>query len=1389
MIPDFVSRQSIWARSCLAVAVGWALCGTHCVLAEDDPPKPAKAKWSPFGRTAQDDMKITLPNAGSRMVKLGYLQATWKKVLDDLADATGTTVVADKYPTRTFSRWDRREHTVDEAIKILNKELEPLGYRILLKKEHLLLIDVPSSRPEYPRPVVTADNRVVLDPENDRANADASDDEPASGERAGARKRRPRAADPKLQMIVQASGEDDADLALDDERDIPPEPQEVVRAVKLVEHDAVSLARILYVGFKPHADLITNGPNGLNAFRVFHPAAKGKPGGDRKPQAVRFVVGIDRDRNQLIVQAAPAEAESVAKLIETLDQTPDRLRSAIRPVTVPKNADKIADALQPELTRIADEGAKVRRQSQGQPKARRAALYRDGVEPGDEPDQRLAQQEAAQPQRGAAEASAPAKPPAAKAGAEPGEKHDDSTVEGLRGDVSVEAMSDLGVLIIRGSQQDVEAVMAIIKEIERVSTGATPEVQLHRLQHVNSESLAALMNNVYDKLNTARTRSAQGAQRGPSISIIPIVKPNAILILAPLDDLENVVGLAEDLDQPVDPETEFEVFRLKHAIPSQVVDTVQEMYPSGGQAQQQQQAAGLVPRVRIIANVRTNSVIVQARPRDMKEVAHLIEGLDASDSDSISKLKIFPLKNATAEELATTLQQAISSVLSPSSSGSSGQGGGGGGGGGSGDASELRGVKSSIIEFLAGDDAESRELRSGILSDIRISGDSRTNSLVVTAPEASMNLIAELVKQLDRPAAAVAEIKVFSLKNSDANTMVALLQRLFGVQQQAQGQGGAAGGAGGQAAGAAMNVLIEGAEDASSNLIPMRFSVDVRTNSIVAIGGGEALRVVEAVLLSLDLSDIRQRQTAIYRLKNTPAVDVAAAINLFLSNQRQVNQSEAGLVSPFEQLEREVVVVPEAVSNTLLISATSRFFDEIQGLVVKLDSAPRQVVIQAMLVEVTLDNTDEFGMELGLQDSVLFNRSFSPAPTILTTTTLNTSGQSVQTQNVFSQTSNPGFLFNNGQPLGNNTNPALNPAAIGSQALSSFNVGRINNDLGYGGLVLSAGSESVNFLLRALAARRRIDILSRPQIRTLDNQSARIMVGAQFPRVNGFQPNTITGVATPLIQQTPIGVILTVTPRVTPEQTVVMDVIAEKSAIQSGNGVQLIANANGTVLTSPIIDVTFAQTTLSVGNGQTVVMGGMITKTDDVTHRKVPILGDIPILGLGFRYDLSHIRRTELLMFLTPRVLTNDAESELMKRVETQRIHYIESEVEQLHGPILGVPGPEVEPPPGFETRAADNLANPEDDPNCPTTIMPGEPVQLPPVTYPNTNYQPPTDLPPAPGDVGDAASRSNRTPTTITQVAATSDAESPRAGSKSAANAASRKKKPKRSIFGGSQP
>src|SRR5690606_1937206 len=148
------------------------------------------------------------------------------------------------------------------------------------------------------------------------------------------------------------------------------------------------------------------------------------------------------------------------------------------------------------------------------------------------------------------------------------------------------------------------------------------------------------------------------------------------------------------------------------------------------------------------------------------------------------------------------------------------------------------------------------------------------------------------------------------------------------------------------------------------------------------------------------------------------------------------------------------------------------------------------------------------------------------------------------TQRIISQEAQPGFLFNN-QQLGNNT--AVNPAKVGTQGLSNFSLGRINGDLGFGGLVLAASSESVSVLIRALAAKRKVHILSRPQIRTLDNQLAEIQVGQQVPVVRGVTVNTLGG-ANPVVQQEDVGIILSVTPRISPDGTIVMETIATKSA-------------------------------------------------------------------------------------------------------------------------------------------------------------------------------------------------------------------------------------------------
>ncbi len=779
---------------------------------------------------------------------------------------------------------------------------------------------------------------------------------------------------------------------------------------------------------------------------------------------------------------------------------------------------------------------------------------------------------------------------------------------------------------------------------------------------------------MYDQLANITNRGAQNAQNNQTRqknSFIPIARPNAIMIIAAQMEIESIKKLAIQLDVPLDPQASVKVFYLKNAVATQAATTLINFYqPQAAQGaapttNNNAIAPALEPRLRVVPDVRTNSLIVHARPNDLKEIALIIEQIDAGKSRSVSKMRVVPLKNAVADELANVITSTLQGLLNaPSVTGTAPQGqvnnqiGQGQG------AQELRDAKSVILEFLSNVGEQERKVRSGILSDIRVQPDLRSNSLILTAPEQSMEMMIALIEQLDQPTSTVSEIKVFTLENADASSMVEQLITLF-EQDDNTAQPG---------------VQIVGAEDASSGLIPLKFSVDIRTNSVIAIGGGDALRVVEAILLRLDENDIRDRQTTVIKLRTSPATEVAAALNLFLQSQRDLANINPELVSNTELLEREIIAVAEPVSNSLLVSATPKYYHEIQDLIKKLDEEAPQVVIQALLVEVTLDNTDEFGVELGFQDDILFNRSITAAEDLLTISQTNTSPNGVQTtsQQVISQATTPGFRFNepNFTPsLGNNI--SANPNIVGSQSLSNFSLGRVNSDLGYGGLVLSASSNQVSMLLRALSARRQVHILSRPQIRTLDNQVAQIQVGQQVPIVNGVNLNGATGSASPQIIQDSAGIILTVTPRISPEENIVMEVVAEKSAFL-GDGVPIFVDSlTGNVINSPIKDITTARTTVGIPNGQTIVLGGMITKSDETIERKVPWLADIPYLGLPFRYDSTQTRRTELLIFLTPRIVRGDADSELIKQIEAERLHWSEQDAENMHGPIFSIPGEE----------------------------------------------------------------------------------------------------------------
>jgi type II secretion system protein D len=496
-----------------------------------------------------------------------------------------------------------------------------------------------------------------------------------------------------------------------------------------------------------------------------------------------------------------------------------------------------------------------------------------------------------------------------------------------------------------------------------------------------------------------------------------------------------------------------------------------------------------------------------------------------------------------------------------------------------------------------------------------------------------------------------------------------------------------------------------------SALVPLRFSVDARTNSIVASGSTGDLNVVYKVLVRLDEGNIRERITTVYRLRNAPALEVATALQQLRTQQQQLNQQTQTLNTATQTLEREVIVVPEQVSNSLVVSATPRYFDEIRRVVEELDRRPNMVIIQVLLAEVSLNDLNEFGIELGLQDSLLFDRGVA-----------GTAGLG-----------RVGFPFNQAT-LGNDNTPAslATRENVAAQALSNLSVGRTNATAGFGGLVLSAGNESVNVLIRALQQSQRMQVLSRPQVQTLDNQPAYVQVGQQVPYITSSN-QTQFGIQNQTTFQD-VGVILGVTPRTSPDGMIVMEIDAVKSDLgPEAEGIAISVSANGTAIRQPIINVTRAQTTVSARSGQTVILGGLITKNQSEVTRRVPYLGDIPILGRLFRFDSVSVDRTELLIIMTPYVMRTDEHVAWLNMRESERLHWCLADVANIHGNAQhftssmdsGISTPTIFPD---VTPAPEGLIAPEPAGNntrfapTPHSPIPGD-----------ANYYPPSALPPVP--------------------------------------------------------
>lgn len=812
------------------------------------------------------------------------------------------------------------------------------------------------------------------------------------------------------------------------------------------------------------------------------------------------------------------------------------------------------------------------------------------------------------------------------------------------GNVTIQVLPELGMVIIKGENQaDVDRVKAILNEI--VSVAGQNQPQLKRIPLLNSEpaATATQVKQVYDEVYAAN----QG-----TVSVSPIADPRALLLAGSKESiatLEKIVAEYDVAAQVLPLTANFKTYSLRFITASDAKQRIDEYF---GQAAQQALATppDAAPVV-TVADYRSNTLIVKASPSYLQQVDQLLEAVDVVDTMAKKAIRVYRLKNTLASTVASVLQGSINGGMpgapqgfnpNPQAQQLGNQGFGGVNQGGASSPGLSSYGSASLSLVTIGDNGE--PIDSGILFDVRVSADATSNSLLVTAPEKSIPLIEALITQLDRIPDAETQIKVFQVINGDAQTLYTMLQSLFPSQaNQGAGGFGGFGGAGGQQGQLGSLPLQTSSAGPGTTLANLRFSVDGRTNTIIASGPVGDLEVIESLLIRLDTEESLGRRTYVYRVANLSALDLSDAVNAMLDSRRQLITSvDPTSVNDYTSSRREVIVQAEAVGNSLIVNARPEYIDEVMEIIQALDRRPPMVKIKVLMAEVNLSMLEEMGIDIGLQDSLLFDRGLS----------------------------NIRYPFN-GALIGNDNSAAslATRENIAGQALSNLGTGRLNTDLGYGGLVLSAGSESVNVLLRALKDKQCSRVLTAPQVMGIEGQAAYVQVGADVRMISN---TTITnGIAQNSVEVVPVGVILEITPRVSPDGMIVMRVNVTNSSLGPlVDGTVVGSTADGSPIVVPPVNKTTAQTTIMSRHGQTVVFSGLITEDKSRTERGVPILSDLPLLGNLFKFQSENATRSELLIILTPYLVDGDEDIETLNTEDMDRMHWCINDVAEIYGSV-----------------------------------------------------------------------------------------------------------------------
>ena len=719
-------------------------------------------------------------------------------------------------------------------------------------------------------------------------------------------------------------------------------------------------------------------------------------------------------------------------------------------------------------------------------------------------------------------------------------------------------------LLVTGGKESFSVIDELLQKLDADAAVAQNQYEVISLANGSAAKLKLML----DRLFAGRT-TPPGGQAPQPVTIIADSISNALVVGAATEDLPMVRELVERLDaEQTSPDINVAVFPLAKANATSVSQIIQGLYRDTGTT--------VGPAVAVNVDERINALVVSAGENDLKRIEELAKQLDTDEVSRVSEIRVFALKHASATDLALLLNTALNTKPQNLTSQSA-------------DRQEL-------LQFITRTAEENDLVTTGLREGVLITPDPRTNSLVVSAPVDNMPLIEQVIAKLDSSSPQIAQIKVFQLKNADARQMADVLTSLFRLEA-----------AGGEATSRSIRYTLvkpsepsgDGGDEptigtAEQNALTV--TVDVRTNSLLVGGSEHYVELAVQIIDELDSSPAQERITKVYRLKNAQAEEIAVALQQFLDQARERVQAVLGqeaVGTAQRLLDQEVAIVAEPANNALLVSASPRYFEQVSDMIEQLDQPQRQVLIQVLLAEVTLDGSNDQGMDWSI------SRDFLPDAALPG----KTDGQD----------------FTAGSNFGSETGAAL------------------------GGLSATITNGDVEFILRAMQSDGRLEILSRPQILAADNQDATIDIGQRVPFVTGSSYNERGNLVNSFEYQD-VGVQLSVTPRISPDGFVKMEVEPTISSL-STSSVPISEGFN-----VPVVNNRSATTQVSVQNGQTIVIGGLISTQDNERVTKIPVLGDIPYLGVAFKRTKKIRSRTELLIIMTPHVIDTPEELDKYSR-------------------------------------------------------------------------------------------------------------------------------------------